>query len=35
MPPFDILYVNNKEGKSLIELILNHIDNYEIITKLL
>ncbi|CAD8201442.1 unnamed protein product [Paramecium octaurelia] len=35
MPPLDILFVNNNEGKSLIELILNKIDNYDIITQLL
>lgn len=32
MLPFDILYVPNNEGKSVIELILNQIDNYDIIT---
>ncbi|CAD8171972.1 unnamed protein product [Paramecium pentaurelia] len=35
MPPLDILFVINNEGKYLIELILNHIDNYDIITQLL
>lgn len=32
MAPLDILFVNTNEGKSIIELILNKVDNYDIIT---
>ncbi|CAK84013.1 unnamed protein product (macronuclear) [Paramecium tetraurelia] len=35
MAPLDILFVNTNEGKSIIELILNKVDNYDIITQLL
>ncbi|CAD8123495.1 unnamed protein product [Paramecium sonneborni] len=34
MPLLDILYIKNNEGKSLIELILCQIDNYEIISQI-